>query len=117
MKFNMLETRMVKTLMLALLAWAFLTGNSWCQDTGFLKTGALYRAVFADGGWSATQNMNSSSLYVIKVVAISSSNPNWVLIEFPREANRSHNGNITDQRWINLNFVVLLKPYTASIGG
>jgi hypothetical protein len=40
-----------------------------------------------------------------------------VLIEFPREANRSHNSTISDQRWVNLNYVVLLKPYSASTGG
>ena len=103
--------------MLVLVTCALLAGNTYGQDADFLKPGSLYRVVFADGGWSATQNMNSASLYVIRVVAVSPSNPNWVLIEFPREANRSHNSNITDQRWINLNYVVLLKPYTASSGG
>ena len=108
---------MAKTLMLVLLAWTLLTGNSWCQDTDFIKPGSLYRAVFADGGWSATQNMDSSSLYVIRVVAVSHTNPNWILIEFPRDANRSHNSTIRDQRWINLSYVILLKPYSAGNGG
>lgn len=113
----MLQTRMAKTLLMALLAWALLTGNSYCQDAGFLKPGSLYRVVFADSSWSATQNMDSNSLYVIRVVAVNNSNPNWALIEFPREANRSHNSTISDRRWVNLNYVVLLKPYSASTGG
>jgi hypothetical protein len=59
------------------LTGALLTGNSHCQEAEFLKPGSLYRAAFADSGWSATQSIDSNSLYVIRVVASSHDNPNW----------------------------------------
>jgi|HubBroStandDraft_1064217.scaffolds.fasta_scaffold110731_2 hypothetical protein len=112
----MIQVKMNKILTLALSVLVLFTGRSYGQDQDFPQVGALYRAVFADKAWSATQYMDSSLLYVIKVDAVSRSNPNWVLIEFPREANRSHPSPMRDQRWINLNYVVLLKPFAPGTG-
>jgi len=108
--------KMNKILILALSVLVFFIGRSYGQDQDFPKVGALYRVVFADKTWSATQYMDSTLLYVIRIEAISRTNPNWVLIEFPREANRSHPTQIRDLRWINLNYVALLKEIPPGTG-
>lgn len=105
---------MAKTLTLAFALLVLVAGGIRCQAQDPLKVGSMYRVVFAvNGGGDITQNMDSSSLYVIRIVAISDSHPNWILIEFPREANRAHNSEQRGQRWINLDYIVALKAVSA----
>jgi hypothetical protein len=109
---KIIQMKTTKILILALSILVLFTGHSYCDNPDFPKVGSLYRVVFAENGWSSTQYMDSSLLWVIKVDAISRINPNWILIEFPHDANYNlaHNSQIWGQRWLNLNYVVLLKP-------
>jgi len=90
-------------------------GTARCADAPpahAIKTGVLYQIWFAPDYINAHSSMSSSNQYIVQIDAISTTNPNWVLIEFPQAPNQSYTSSLAGTRWINLNYVMELKTYT-----
>ncbi len=100
---------MSKLMMVALCAFLLTAGTAFA-DSDLLKTGGTYQAVFS-ADYRSVHNMDSNNQYFIKILAISKSDPNWVLISFPPNANPSYSSSLAGQRWLNLNYVIELMPY------
>ncbi len=104
---------MPKLLLPLLCAFLFLAGNSRAAASDFLKVGGLYRAIFTSD-YRDAHSFDSDSTYVIKIDAVNSTNPNWILAEYPASANSSYNSDLAGARWINLNAILELKPYSGN---
>jgi hypothetical protein len=98
---------MPKIAMLSLCAF-LLTAGAALAAPGFPAVGAKYQVVFTTA-YLDSHSMDSDIQYVLRVDAVSSDNPNWILIDFPPNANSSYNSNMGGKRWINLNFVIELQ--------
>ncbi len=101
---------MSKLLMVALCAFLLTVGTA-CADSDLLKTGSIYQAVFS-ADYRGAHQMDAGGQYFIKIIAMSKTDPNWVLVSFPEKANPSYSSSLAGQRWLNLNYVLELMPYT-----
>ncbi len=100
---------MSKLPLVLLCALLLLVGAASPASADVLKTGKIYQAVFSQD-YRAIHSMDDDSKYYIRIVQVSSTNPNWVQIEFPADANPSYNSSLAGKRWLNLNYVIELKP-------
>jgi hypothetical protein len=107
---------MSKFLLAVLCAFALSLGTARCADETFLKPDALYQVWFADSYKNSHSSFDPAATYIIKIDKVNPVNPNWVLIEFPQQANQSYTSSMGGKRWINLNFIVELKTYTPPPG-
>jgi len=107
---------MPKILLAVLCAFVLSLGTARCADETFLKPDGLYQAWFSNDYRLTHTSFDPSAAYIIKIDKISPANPNWVLIEFPQQANQSYNSSLAGKRWINLNFISELKAYTPPPG-
>jgi hypothetical protein len=106
---------MSKTWLAVVCAFLLSTGMANCADSTFPNPGDLYRAYFTTE-FLNDHSMDPSGHYIVKIDAINKANPNWIQIEFPQAANQSYTSSLDGKRWINLNFVTELKPYTPPPG-
>jgi hypothetical protein len=104
-----LDKVMSKLPLVLLCALLLLVGAASPASADVLKTGKIYQAVFSQD-YRAIHSMDDDSKYYIRIVQVSSTNPNWVQIEFPADANPSYNSSLAGKRWLNLNYVIELKP-------
>ena len=102
---------MSKILLLSLCLFLATVGAGKCADTDVPQVGVTYNVLFA-ADYRGMHSMQDGDKYVIKIDAISKTNPNWVQIEFPADANSSYTSSLSGKRWINLTYVMELRVYT-----
>lgn len=105
---------MSKTLLAVVVGLMLSTGTAKCVDGLLVNLDGLYQVWFSPDYMTA-HNLtypNSTYQFVIKIDAVNKVNPNWVLVEYPQAANQSFNSSMAGKRWLNLNYIVELRPYT-----
>jgi hypothetical protein len=107
---------MPKFLLVLLCAFALPLGTARCADETFLKPDGLYQVWFSDGYKNTHPSFDPAATYIVKIDKVNATNPNWVQIEFPQQANQSYTSSMAGKRWINLNFIVEFKAYTPPPG-
>ena len=104
---------MSKISILVLCVFLLSSGSSYSAsaDTNdLLKVGSLYQVTYSYD-FRQTHQMDSTTQYVIKIDAVSKQNSNWILVEYPANANASYSSSLAGKFWINLNYIQQLQAY------
>ncbi len=84
-------------------------GSAFAAAPDCPVVGAYYRVVFTED-YRAYYDLDTDNTYIIKVDAISRSHPDFILFEYPPNANQSYSSNLAGRRWVNLHYVMDLVP-------